>query len=89
MTTVPHGSPLNTPRALGALLRDARRRRGLTQADLASSVGLTQRTVSAVERGATDVRFGTLLRLLAALDLELVLRAHEDRDPAAVWQRDG
>ena len=70
---------------LGRLLRDARKAKGLSQASLAETIGLAQPTVSAVERGVSNVRVDTLLRLLAALDLELVLRPRHPEDPRSAW----
>lgn len=68
-----------SPTALGRTLRDARLERGLTQSDLAQRSGLTQATVSSIERGQSNVSLDTLLRLVATLRLELVLRS---RPPA-------
>jgi HTH-type transcriptional regulator/antitoxin HipB len=46
----------------------------LSQEALASKIGLRQSTVSALETSAMDTRTGTLMSVLAALDLELVIR---------------
>ncbi len=48
------------------LLREARRRAGLSQAALARRAGTSQPTVSAYERGLKDPSAATLARLLAA-----------------------
>jgi len=50
----------------GELLRTVRRRRGLTQADLARRAGTSQPVVSAYERGRRDPTFATLERLVEA-----------------------
>ena len=71
---------------LGRLLRDARKAKGLSQSALAERVGLAQPKVSSVERGVLNVRVDTLLRLLAALDLELALRRRNPEDPRSAWQ---
>ena len=63
-----------TPLQLGNSLRERRRKLGLTQEQLAAKAGVRQRTVSDVEN-AGNARLDTVLRILAALDLELVLRA--------------
>ena len=62
-----------TPLQLGNYIRQRRRELGLTQEKLAAKVGVRQRTVSDIETSAA-VRFDTVLRTLAALDLELVIR---------------
>lgn len=56
------------------LLRTARRRRGLTQADVATRAGTSQPVVSAYERGRRDPTVGTLRRLIAATGAHLDLR---------------
>jgi len=63
-----------TPLQLGNSMRERRRKLGLTQEQLAAKAGVRQRTVSDVEN-AGNARLDTVLRILAALDLELVLRA--------------
>lgn len=48
------------------MLRQARRRAGLTQRELASRAGVTQSVVGRIESGAVIPRVDTLDRLLAA-----------------------
>lgn len=62
-----------TPLQLGNSIRERRRQLGLTQEQLAEKVGVRQRTISDVESSGA-ARIGTLLRLLVALDLELLVR---------------
>ena len=64
--------------ALGRAVRDARRRQGLTQRNVAEKAGIGQPTVSNVERGTQGVTLDTLLRILSTLRLELIL---QDRAP--------
>jgi HTH-type transcriptional regulator/antitoxin HipB len=59
---------------IGAALRRRRRALGLTQSDLASQTDIRQATVSSAEAGE-PMQLDTLFNLLAALDLEIVLRA--------------
>ena len=61
-------------REVGALLRARRRALGLSQAVLGQRTGLRQPTISAVESGAPGTRLRTVFDLLAALELELVVR---------------
>ena len=63
-----------SPESLGSALREERRNKGLSQAAAGKSVGIDQPTVSKVEQGNSGTRLDTLFRLLAALDLELVLQ---------------
>jgi transcriptional regulator with XRE-family HTH domain len=66
------------------LLRAARRRRGLTQAELAARAGTSQPVVSAYEHGRRDPGFATLSRLIAATGERLIIDAApptSDLDP--------
>jgi transcriptional regulator with XRE-family HTH domain len=49
-----------------ALIRTVRRRRGLTQAELARRAGTSQPVVSAYEHGRRDPTFATLRKLVEA-----------------------
>jgi HTH-type transcriptional regulator/antitoxin HipB len=55
-------------------IRVRRRKLGLSQEQLAAKVGVRQGTLSDIEN-ARSARLDTLLRILAVLDLELVVRA--------------
>jgi HTH-type transcriptional regulator / antitoxin HipB len=66
--------PVRTAGQLPALLQSFRKASGLTQADVASRLGITQQTFSALERNATAVSAARLMKLLSILDVELVLR---------------
>jgi transcriptional regulator with XRE-family HTH domain len=50
----------------GRMVRDARRRAGLTQRELAAKAGIPQETIARIERGRADPRTRTLDRLLEA-----------------------
>ena len=63
-----------TPLQLGNHIRETRRKLGLTQEQLAATVGLRQKTVSELE-STGNARLSTVLRVLAALDQELVVGA--------------
>jgi HTH-type transcriptional regulator / antitoxin HipB len=54
-------------------LRDARQSRNLSQAELASKLGLRQRQISDLERARIDSRLSTIQNVARALGLELVL----------------
>lgn len=58
--------------SLPARLRQSRRDKGLSQAELAARAGTGRVTIARLEAGAAqDFRLGTLARLCEALDLEL------------------
>lgn len=58
----------------GAILRTARRRHGLSQAELAARAGTSQPVISAYERGHRDPSTATLRRLVRAAGEQLELR---------------
>ena len=68
------GCVLRTEGELSALLSSLRRQRGLSQKSLAQQLGVTQQTLSDLERNAGSAGIGRILALLAALGAELVIR---------------
>lgn len=66
--------------ALGARVREARRKQGMSQEDLAFAARVSPRTVFAIEQGKPTTRFDMLARVLAAVGLRL---SAEPRD--RVW----
>jgi len=82
------GTIIQSPRGLGLTLRDARKGRGLTQIQLARRAAVGQPTLSNIERGAKRVTLPVLLRILSALQLDLVIRnrpAGTTSDPWDDW----
>jgi len=67
---------------LGELIAAARASAGLTQTELAATIGTTQSVISRWERGADSPRVDTLVRILRACGYEpdLVLRPTDDVD---------
>ena len=63
-----------TASQLGAIVRRLRRQQRLSQGQLGSKVQLRQATISKLEAGEPATRIRTLLDVLAALDLEIVVR---------------
>jgi DNA-binding XRE family transcriptional regulator len=61
------------PATAGALLRQARKRAGLSQVDLAARAGVTQSVISAYESGQRQPSLPALARLVDAAGFELTL----------------
>ncbi|RQW78109.1 MAG: transcriptional regulator [Geobacter sp.] len=60
---------------LGIRIRQARKEKGLTQAQLADMAGITRKTLSQVETGAvSDIGIRKVERTLEVLGLELTVR---------------
>ena len=62
------------PRDLGHAIRQARREKNSTQVDLATHSGVWQERIAKVEAGRGGTKLDTIRALLAALDLELLVR---------------
>jgi HTH-type transcriptional regulator/antitoxin HipB len=66
--------PIKTFQQLGSVLQGYRRERGLTQKDAGAKVGLAQKAVSKIELAPGRAGLSQIFKLLAALDLEIVVR---------------
>jgi len=76
---------IKTNHQLGQALRSCRKERGLTQAVLGARVGLSQTDVSALEQNPGRSSAERLMRLLSALDLEIVLQDKLRQAPPCDW----
>lgn len=54
----------------GALVRNARMAKGITQAELSAAVGVTRSHIANIETDRTDVPITTLLRIAQALSID-------------------
>jgi transcriptional regulator with XRE-family HTH domain len=59
----------------GAIIREARLAEGLTQAQLARRLGITQPAIARLERAGDAVTIGTLQRTLNVMNRTLELRS--------------
>jgi len=66
---------LNT---LGTTIKRQRKAKKLTQTQAGIEFNIDQSTLSSVEQGAGGTRLITLFRILAALDLEMVIRSKNE-----------
>lgn len=82
------------------LIREARKRAGLTQRELAERAGTTQSAIARIETGRSTPTLDTVLRMLrlCGLDLDIMLVERDDSDwaqarrlssltPAERWRR--
>lgn len=77
---------IRTPRDIGLLIRQQRRRLGLNQADLAARAGVGRQWIVDVEHGKARAELGRVLRTLGALDITLTVAGNDD---ARTRQDDG
>ena len=57
---------------IGALVRDARQQSGLTQAQLATTLGTSQSAINRIEKGQQNLTLEMISRIGRALDSEIV-----------------
>lgn len=75
---------LHTPAQLSTHLKSLRKKRGFTQSQLAKRLGIKQARFADVENHPETVSSAQLLDLLAALDVEVLLRLKpETKDDSA------
>jgi HTH-type transcriptional regulator/antitoxin HipB len=70
-----------SPKQLGAIIQRQRRQLALTQNGLGAKIKHRQATISRLEAGEPGIRLGTLLDILAALNLEIVVRTRTKGSP--------
>ena len=68
-----------SPKSLGEIIKRQRKSKHLNQTQAGEAFKLEQSTVSSIEQGAAGTRLDTLFRMLAALDLEMIIRAKDSR----------
>jgi len=68
---------------LGEAIRRARKQQALRQVDVATKGSVRQALVSELETGATRAKLDTVIKVLAALDLDLAIvpRRKAELDP--------
>lgn len=86
--------PASEPITIGERIRETRRKRGLSQVDLARAIGVTQPAVANWESGVHDPRRVVLARIADTLDVSATWLANgarslveADKHPAAAYIR--
>lgn len=70
-----------TPKQMGAIIQRHRRRLHLSQGAVGARIKHRQATLSRLEAGEPGTSLGTLLDVLAALNLEIVVRPRTKGSP--------
>jgi len=73
-----------TAKQIGAIVRRARRKAGVTQTELGKRIGLRQATISRLEKGEDDAKLSTLLDALTALGLEIIIDKRAKAGPRSL-----
>jgi len=76
---------VRTSQQLGPVLQGFRKTRALTQAHVGKAVGVPQSVISKLELDPSSAAFGRVFKLLAALDLELVVRPRDKTAQPLEW----
>lgn len=63
-----------SPIQFGAMIRQARKNKNMSQSDLADKIGVRQGTISMIENGNSATKISTMLDILAALGLEVAVK---------------
>ena len=80
--------PVKNVLAMGQVIREARNARAWTQSTLGERAGVTQATVSTLERGEGNPTMATVLALAAALGLSLTAEMRPDHEASFPWEND-
>ena len=71
---------ISNPEQLGTLIRQVRKKQGITQEDLSSLVGVGPRLIGEIERGKPTAEIGKVFQLLAGLGLVISIAPRTTRD---------
>lgn len=66
---------VQSPKLLGAAIKRARKNKKLNQKQAGFPFNIEQSTVSSIEQGTAGTRIDTIFRMLAALDLEMIIQS--------------
>ena len=73
--------------AIGSRMRELRKERGLTQAELARQIGIQQSDLSRMEKGEYRVSLDKLFKILGVFDLDLADFFNEESSPTQGTQQ--
>lgn len=76
---IPYGK-ISDSLQLGALIRQVRKKQGITQEDLSALAGVGPRLIGEIERGKPTAEFGKVLKLLGALGLTFAIHPRTTKD---------
>lgn len=76
---------VTTPNQIGAILASRRKQLGLSQAQVAARVGLSQNRLSVLEKNSATMNARQLLALLNALGLDLAIDQRSGGKSRSEW----
>lgn len=69
---------IDSTRSLANFIREIRKMQGLSQRDIAQTVGLRQATISKIENESDGVKLETVFRVLSSLGYNMYLKSKND-----------
>ena len=80
---------IHSPQELAMLVSNQRKKLNLSQATVASLVGLKQKTISAFENKPENVKLDTLFKILSAVNLDVkVLQKNKTDKNKTDWKQE-
>lgn len=76
---------IRSPKELGLLIMNQRKKLNLSQTELGDLVGLKQKTISALENKPENIRISTLFRVLSTLRFQLELLVKDKNSKKTEW----
>ena len=78
---------IHTPRQIGATIQEARKRKGLTQQQLADSAGVSRGFVNRLEKGASAAVYpDKLFAVLSSLNIRMMLDDTSEEDYPSAYE---
>jgi transcriptional regulator with XRE-family HTH domain len=65
--------PINTPAAIGKVVRASRKAQKIRQDDAAGSIGVSENFLGKIERGSESVQWGKLFQVLEGLGVRVIV----------------
>ena len=65
---------------LGKMIRETRKKRGLTQEQLGKIIGVQKAQISKLENSATDIRIETVIKVFSALNASINFTVHLEKE---------
>ncbi len=87
MTSPSSLTTIHTPEQLGAILRDQRRARKMSQSQLATRLNISQSWFSDLEQNPAEINLARLLLIAKTLGLEVLVRS-QDETPGSTPRED-
>ena len=73
--------PIDTPAALGQIVRATRKAQKIRQDDAAGSIGVSENFLGKIERGSGSVQWGKLFQVLEGLGIRVLVDAPDSVVP--------